>query len=159
MFAPELPLRTGAIPLISGLSMPSCIRDASPDAWGRRVLINRKLGISGADAAQIELDELTYLLESGSDRIGALDARVVLPDCLQYFVRQHGRSRPQPCRLLGRTSIGFNTRLRYLPAIALGPASFPSDAYLRRRPQQPNGHMHCCRFVFSDGTRRSSCHR
>lgn len=53
--------------------MPSCIRDASPDAWGRRVLINRKLGISGADAAQIELDELTYLLESGSDRIGALD--------------------------------------------------------------------------------------
>jgi serine/threonine-protein kinase HipA len=70
---PELPLRSGAIPLISGLSMPGCIRDASPDAWGRRVLINRKLGIQGTDAAQIELDELTYLLESGSDRIGALD--------------------------------------------------------------------------------------
>ena len=73
LYAPELPLRAGAIPLISGLNMPSCIRDASPDAWGRRVLINRKLGTRGADAAHIELDELTYLLESGSDRIGALD--------------------------------------------------------------------------------------
>lgn len=73
LYAPELPLLAGAIPLISGLNMPSCIRDASPDAWGRRVLINRKLGIQGADATQIELDELTYLLESGSDRIGALD--------------------------------------------------------------------------------------
>lgn len=73
LYEPELPLRPGAIPLIPGLSMPSCIRDASPDAWGRRVLINRKLGIQAANAAQIELDELTYLLESGSDRIGALD--------------------------------------------------------------------------------------
>lgn len=73
LYEPELPLRAGAIPLIPGLSMPSCIRDASPDAWGRRVLINRKLGIKGMAAAEIELDELTYLLDSGSDRIGALD--------------------------------------------------------------------------------------
>jgi serine/threonine-protein kinase HipA len=51
--------------------MPSCIRDASPDAWGRRVIINRKLGDNSTDTTQ--LDELTYLLESGSDRIGALD--------------------------------------------------------------------------------------
>lgn len=73
IYAPELPLRTGILPLLSGLSMPSCIRDASPDAWGRRVLINRKLGMKGGDAARLELAELTYLLESGSDRIGALD--------------------------------------------------------------------------------------
>lgn len=76
LYAPELPLRSGVLPLLPGLSMPSCLRDASPDAWGRRVLINRKLGIhgfQGVDVAQIELDELTYLLESGSDRIGALD--------------------------------------------------------------------------------------
>lgn len=73
LYAPELPLRAGAIPLMPGLSMPGCIRDASPDAWGRRVLINRKFGYQGANAAWIELDELTYLLESGSDRIGALD--------------------------------------------------------------------------------------
>lgn len=73
LYAPELPLRSGAIPLIPGLSMPNCIRDASPDAWGRRVLINHKLGVKGAAAADTELDELSYLLESGSDRIGALD--------------------------------------------------------------------------------------
>ena len=73
IYEPELPLRPGDIPLHEGLSMPSCIRDASPDAWGRRVIINRKLGLKGQDASKDELDELTYLLESGSDRIGALD--------------------------------------------------------------------------------------
>ncbi len=69
----ELPLQTGALPLLPGLSMPGCIRDASPDAWGRRVIINRTMGLTGAAAAAVDLDELTYLLESGSDRIGALD--------------------------------------------------------------------------------------
>jgi serine/threonine-protein kinase HipA len=69
----ELPLKAGALPLIPGLSMPGCIRDASPDAWGRRVLINKKLGLKSADADIARLDELTYLLESGTDRIGALD--------------------------------------------------------------------------------------
>lgn len=56
-----------------GLRMPGCIRDAAPDAWGRRVIINRKLGKKGPATEVAELDELTYLLESGSDRIGALD--------------------------------------------------------------------------------------
>jgi serine/threonine-protein kinase HipA len=73
IYNPELPLQAGELPLRDGLSMPSCIRDASPDAWGRRVLINRMLGLKGMDASNVELDELTYLLESGSDRIGALD--------------------------------------------------------------------------------------
>ena len=73
IYEPELPLKSGALPLSNGLSMPGCIRDAAPDAWGRRVIINKKLGLKGASADTIELDELTYLLESGSDRIGALD--------------------------------------------------------------------------------------
>jgi serine/threonine-protein kinase HipA len=76
LYEPELPLRSGALPVFAGLNMPGCIRDASPDAWGRRVLINRKLGTQRGqrgDPRQMELDELTYLLESGSDRIGALD--------------------------------------------------------------------------------------
>jgi len=73
LYLPELPLEPGKQPLLPGLSMPACVRDASPDAWGRRVLINRKFGAKGDAAAAIELDELTYLLESGSDRIGALD--------------------------------------------------------------------------------------
>ncbi len=73
IYDPELSLDAGALPLLPGMSMPSCIRDASPDAWGRRVLINKKLGLKGAKAEGAHLDELTYLLESGSDRIGALD--------------------------------------------------------------------------------------
>jgi serine/threonine-protein kinase HipA len=73
LYEPELPLRAGVLPPLTGLSMPNCIRDAAPDAWGRRVLINRKLGASGHDIDTAELDELTYLLESGSDRAGALD--------------------------------------------------------------------------------------
>ena len=50
------------------LPLAGCLRDAAPDAWGRRV-INARLG-SDPDTP---LSELTYLLESGSDRIGALD--------------------------------------------------------------------------------------
>ena len=73
IYEPELPLQAGALPLPDGLSMPSSIRDAAPDAWGRRVIINKKLGRKGTDTDTTELDELTYLLESGSDRIGALD--------------------------------------------------------------------------------------
>lgn len=69
----ELPLRSGVLPLLKDMSMPSCIRDAAPDAWGRRVIINKKLGLKGVEADSAQLDELTYLLESGSDRIGALD--------------------------------------------------------------------------------------
>ena len=69
----ELPLRTGVLPLLNGLTMPGCLRDASPDAWGRRVIINRTLGIKGNTVDSAVLDELTYLLMSGSDRIGALD--------------------------------------------------------------------------------------
>jgi len=73
IYEPELPLHSGILPLLNGLSIPSCIRDAAPDAWGRRVVINKKLGAKGKDADVSQLDELTYLLESGSDRIGALD--------------------------------------------------------------------------------------
>lgn len=73
IYEPELPLEAGVLPLLAGLSMPGCIRDAAPDAWGRRVIINKKLGLKGANTDTADLDELTYLLESGSDRIGALD--------------------------------------------------------------------------------------
>lgn len=80
----ELPLKAGTLPLLPDLSMPGCIRDASPDAWGRRVLINKKLGLKSADADIARLDELTYLLESGTDRIGALDFQL---SAFQYIPR------------------------------------------------------------------------
>lgn len=73
LYGRELPLRRGELPLPIGLTMPGCIRDGAPGAWGRRVLLNRLLGAQRQDADVAELDELTYLLESGSDRIGALD--------------------------------------------------------------------------------------
>lgn len=73
IYKPELPLQAGALPLPEGLTMPGCIRDAAPDAWGRRVIINKTLGLKGGGTDTAELDELTYLLESGSDRIGAMD--------------------------------------------------------------------------------------
>ena len=73
IYEPELPLKAGTLPLLDGLNMPGCIRDAAPDAWGRRVIINKKLGLKGSNSDTAVLGELTYLLESGSDRIGALD--------------------------------------------------------------------------------------
>lgn len=73
IYEEELPLKKGELPLLNGLAMPSCIRDGAPDAWGRRVIINKKFGSKGKDIDTTQLDELTYMLESGSDRIGALD--------------------------------------------------------------------------------------
>lgn len=73
IYGPELPLRSGILALPDGLSMPNSIRDAAPDAWGRRVIINKILGRKGKDIDTADLSEITYLLESGSDRIGALD--------------------------------------------------------------------------------------
>ena len=69
----ELPLRAGELPLLAGLTMPGCLRDASPDAWGRRVILNKKFGREASSVDPAVLSELSYLIESGSDRIGALD--------------------------------------------------------------------------------------
>lgn len=71
LYEPELPLRQGSIPPLDGLSMANSLRDGSPDAWGRRVIIHRLMGAGSKPNS--ELDELTYMLHSGSDRIGALD--------------------------------------------------------------------------------------
>jgi serine/threonine-protein kinase HipA len=73
LYEPELPLKRGAIPPAAGLTMAGCLRDGAPDAWGRRVILNRAFGVRGKDADIGALDELTYLLESGSERTGALD--------------------------------------------------------------------------------------
>lgn len=73
IYDPELPLRAGIIDPLPGMTMASCIRDGSPDAWGRRVIINRMTGMKPDARGVPELDELTFLMQSGSDRIGALD--------------------------------------------------------------------------------------
>ncbi|MGE0284213.1 MAG: type II toxin-antitoxin system HipA family toxin [Rhizobiaceae bacterium] len=76
IYEPELPLKAGALAPIAGLTVPGCIRDAAPDAWGRRVILNRLFGARGAALDPGSVDELSYLLESGSDRIGGLDFQV-----------------------------------------------------------------------------------
>jgi len=73
VYLPELPLDAGLITPEEGLSMAGALRDGLPDAWGRRVIINQLTGYKGKAAQDIELDELTYMLASGSDRMGALD--------------------------------------------------------------------------------------
>lgn len=73
LYESELPLREGVIEPLNGLPMASCIRDGAPDAWGRRVIINRLTGNKPDAGGVPELGELTFLLQSGSDRIGALD--------------------------------------------------------------------------------------
>jgi serine/threonine-protein kinase HipA len=69
IFHTELPLRPGYQFPASAQTrgVPLCIDDAMPDAWGRR-LVNHRLGELAA-----EFGDLTYLMNSGSDRIGALD--------------------------------------------------------------------------------------
>lgn len=54
---------------INGLPLFGGLRDAAPDAWGRRV-IEAKFKVPANS-----LDESTYLVEAGSDRVGALDVR------------------------------------------------------------------------------------
>jgi serine/threonine-protein kinase HipA len=73
LYTPELPLTAGRQRPPDGLRMAGCINDASPDAWGQRVIMQRVLGRATRETDPAELSLLTYLLESGSDRIGALD--------------------------------------------------------------------------------------
>lgn len=67
LYLPELPLRPGPQTPLVGV-VAGCIRDAAPDGWGQRVIEN---SLAGQGASELGL--LTYLLHSGSNRIGALD--------------------------------------------------------------------------------------
>ena len=70
----ELPLQSGVQEKNFGTeSLPGCIRDAAPDAWGRKVILHKLLGALGKTADTGDVDDFTYLIESGSDRIGGLD--------------------------------------------------------------------------------------
>ncbi len=84
LYLPELPLVRGPISPLVG-ELPGCIADAGPDAWGRRVILNRRVGRDAIDTT--DLGPLTYLLESGSDRIGALDFQL---SASKYVARTAG---------------------------------------------------------------------
>ncbi len=73
LYAPELPLQAGLIRPRVGMRAPGCILDGRPDSWGQRVILNRLVGGDWRTTDTGDFDEVTYLLESGSDRVGALD--------------------------------------------------------------------------------------
>lgn len=80
IYSPELPLIERRIRPLPELSAPGCILDAGPDAWGQRVIMNRLLGSEAANTDPADLGVLSFLLESGSDRIGALDFQASATD-------------------------------------------------------------------------------
>ncbi len=91
---------------VNGLNLFGGIRDAAPDAWGRRV-IEAKLKVPANS-----LPESTYLLHAGGNRVGALDVRASIEaqassgvtdwHSLQYLVEAAERiesGQPIPARL------------------------------------------------------------
>lgn len=68
-----LPFTDGYTAPPDGWVVAPSIRDAAPDAWGRRVLMDRLMHRRGRNVDTDDLDEMTYLLESASNRVGALD--------------------------------------------------------------------------------------
>ncbi|MFD4403321.1 type II toxin-antitoxin system HipA family toxin [Nocardia sp. NPDC058499] len=73
LYPPELPLVSGWQAPIGNMPIASVLRDSGPDSWGQRVILERLHGYRGRDADPGEPDQITYFLESGSDRIGGLD--------------------------------------------------------------------------------------
>lgn len=121
LYEPELPLVAGRTEPPPGMRIASSIRDAGPDAWGQRVILARRVGHLTAQSDTAELDQLTYLLESGSDRIGALDFQASASDYnprvetapladlqMAATALEEGRILPEPVRtaLIRGTSVG-----------------------------------------------------
>ena len=89
LYLPELPLKRGRQQPLGNLDMANALRDGLPDRWGRRVIINRLTGLKGDAASNFEFSDLTYMLKSGSDRIGALDFQT---SATQYVPRGDGET-------------------------------------------------------------------
>jgi serine/threonine-protein kinase HipA len=73
LYLPELRLEPGGQLPPAGHDVHGCLADSAPDAWGRRVILHR---LHGGDIRAVDttaLPTLAYLLESGTDRIGAND--------------------------------------------------------------------------------------
>ncbi len=102
----ELPLTPRAFTTVKLAGIFGALRDASPDAWGRRI-IERELGRTG-------LSEAEYLLHSPEDRAGALS-----------FGR--GKEPPRPFR-------DFN-RIIYIEALLQLAERIVNDERTERAPQ------------------------
>ena len=87
IYLPELPMEKGIMTPAAPMTIAGCLRDGSPDYWGRRVIINRLSGNKGKEVDVDALDEMNFMLQSGSDRIGALDFQL---SAVTYVPRQQG---------------------------------------------------------------------
>jgi serine/threonine-protein kinase HipA len=85
LYLPELPLQRGSIAPLAG-SIAGCIADAGPDSWGQRVILNERIGAGAEDTSDLGI--LTYLLDSGSDRTGALDFQSSATDYISRDARE-----------------------------------------------------------------------
>ncbi len=82
LYLPELPVVRGRQQPAAGLDVPGVLRDAGPDSWGQRVIL-RRLGVRDVrDRDTGEVPLLTCLLESGSNRAGALDFQTSPTECV-----------------------------------------------------------------------------
>lgn len=111
LFTPELPLTDlvfdpTRVPQRDPLPLAGSLRDGAPDAWGRRVI-----NLEVADDPDTELTEATYLLRSGSDRIGALDFQA---SAREYVAR--GDAAPLEVLMEAAALVEAGTRLP--PALA-----------------------------------------
>ncbi len=73
LYLPELPLQPGDQPPPDGMDLAGSLDDGAPDAWGRRVILRSLHARDSRDLDTAVLPAVTYLLESGTDRIGAND--------------------------------------------------------------------------------------
>ncbi len=87
LYLPELPLQPGRQRPPGGLRVAGVIQDAAPDSWGQRILMHRLLGRARREDDPADLGLLTYLLESTSNRTGALDFQAS-PE--EYVMRASG---------------------------------------------------------------------
>jgi len=70
---PDMPLGHSEIAPSESLDVLGTLRDASPDAWGRQVIDFRRAGALAPTGDVGLAPELVYMLESDSNRFGALD--------------------------------------------------------------------------------------
>jgi serine/threonine-protein kinase HipA len=75
---PDLPLGTRDFEPHGDLRMPGSIRDAAPDSWGQLLITDRIVGDRNRDPNTI--DPQVFLLNSGSNRLGALDFQASADD-------------------------------------------------------------------------------
>lgn len=100
----------------NGLALFGGIRDAAPDAWGRRVIEARRKVPANS------LPESVYLLEAGSDRVGALDIRESLTDAGRAGVAVE-RQLPYLLETVERIELGEPVPSRLTDLFGSGPGA------------------------------------